>query len=64
MLLLFLPMDCWLLAFENVDYRTTCEHKLLCFAVQIYFREVGVLEEAYGKVAVKKTGFQVVQTFS
>jgi hypothetical protein len=36
-----------LVEFENVDYRATCEHKILCSALR-------VLEVANGKVVMKR----------
>jgi hypothetical protein len=36
---LFVSMDWWLVASENVVYRVTCEHEMLYFAIQISFRE-------------------------
>jgi hypothetical protein len=43
----------WFNTFENVSCRATCKHKILCVATQI-FRNVRILEEVYGKLAMKK----------
>jgi hypothetical protein len=42
---LFVPTDCWFFAFEKVGYRTTCEHKILCFAAQLLQRHVECLKK-------------------
>jgi hypothetical protein len=51
---LFVHVDCWFVTFEKVGYGTTYEHKMLWFAAQITFRDKHMIEEAYGKAAVKK----------
>jgi hypothetical protein len=37
---LFVPVECWFITFENVGCRTMCKHKILCFAIQISFRDI------------------------
>jgi hypothetical protein len=47
---LFVPTDCWLMAYENGDYRTTCKHELYKSPSETLW----MLEEVYSKIAMKK----------
>lgn len=38
-------MDCWFISFKNISYRTTYEHRILCF---ISFRDIMILQEVGG----------------
>jgi hypothetical protein len=48
-------MDCWLVAFENVSYKTICEHTIFVLLHRSPSGTLQMHEEAYDKSSLKKT---------
>jgi hypothetical protein len=36
---LFVPADCWFVAYEHVGYRMVFKHNILCFSIHMHFRD-------------------------
>jgi hypothetical protein len=54
---LFVPTEFWFVAFENVSYRTMCEHIILCFTAQIAFRHYKYLKKQVARWQLRKHRF-------
>jgi hypothetical protein len=52
---LLVPVDCWFVTFWNVGYRITCERIICVLLHKPHWETLRMFEEAYSKVAVKKT---------
>jgi hypothetical protein len=50
----FVPMGCWFITFENVNYRTTCEGKILFYYTNLQSCHE-CLRKCMGKAAMKNT---------
>jgi hypothetical protein len=53
-------MDCWFITLKMLA--TERGNKIFCFAIKITFREIKMLEEAYGKLAMKKKVYYTSNT--